>query len=117
MCNSHTERSNNLLLEPHLEKLFLYNLCLATNQRLAIMSRSNTSLCNKCDENQDHTALHMFYQCQSIRPLFMWLLRILYYVCSFKSGSNIRFLYFDTIYDNSHQKTICNIFLYIYIFN
>ena len=108
---------SSIIFKPY-EKEIIYkhlHLCLATNQRLAMMSRSNTSLCNKCDENQDHTALHMFYQCQSIRPLFMWLLRILYNVCNFKSGSNIRFLYFDTIYDNSHQKTICNIFLYIYI--
>ena len=91
------------------------HLCLATNQRLAVMNRSATSLCNKCTCNLDHTPIHMFYQCVNIRPLFQWLLRVLLNICKFKPTSNIRFLYFDTRYDNLYQKNVCNIFLYVYI--
>ena len=79
------------------------------------MHRSETTLCNKCEDNQDHTPLHMFYHCANINPLFQWLLRVLLNVCNFKPTSNIRFIYFDTRYDNFNQKTICNIFLYMYI--
>ena len=91
------------------------HLCLATNLRLARMGRSTTSLCTKCEGEFDQTALHMFYQCENIKPLFLWLLRILSNVCNFKPSSNIKFLYFDTNYSNFYQKSICNIFLYIYI--
>ena len=91
------------------------HLCLATNQRLAIMNRSTTTLCNKCTDNQDHTPLHMFYQCENIKPLFLWLLRVLLNISNFKPTSNIKFIYFDTNYVSLYQKTICNIFLYIYI--
>ena len=91
------------------------HLCLATNKRLAMMGRTNTSLCNKCADNLEETPLHMFYHCQCIRPLFLWLLRILFNICNYKPTSNIRFLYFDVIYESSLQMTICNTFLYIYI--
>ena len=91
------------------------HLCLATNQRLAMVNRSTTSICNKCENNLEHTPLHIFYQCESIKPLFQWLLRVLLNVCNFKPISNIRFLYFDTRYENGYQKTVCNIFLYVYI--
>ena len=91
------------------------HLCLATNQRLARMNRSTTNLCTECEGNFEHTPLHMFYQCENIRPLFLWLLRILLNVCNFKPISNIQFLYFDNKYDSIYQKTVCNIFLYIYI--
>ena len=91
------------------------HFCLATNQRLATISRSATALCNKCSDNQDHTPLHIFYQCANINPLFQWFLRVLFNVCKFKPTSNIRFLYFDSRYDNFSQKSICNIFLSIYI--
>ena len=57
----------------------------------------------------------MFYECVNIRPLFQWLLRVLLNICKFKPTSNIRFLYFDTRYDNLYQKNVCNIFLYVYI--
>ena len=91
------------------------HLCLATNQRLAMMRQSTTSLCNNCSGNFDQTPLHMFYMCENIKPLFLWLLRVLLNICNFKPTSNIRFLYFDIVYANLYQKSICNIFLYIYI--
>ena len=100
------------------EKEIIYkhlHFCLATNQRLATMSRSATSLCNNCTNNSDQTPLHMFYHCESINPLFQWLLRILLNVCNFKPNSNIRFLYFDSSYENPFQRTVCNVFLYVYI--
>ena len=80
-----------------------------------MMGRSSTRSCNKCSDDYDHTPVHMLYQCENIKPLFLWLLRVLLNVCQFKPISNIRFLYFDAIYLNLFQKTICNIFLYVYI--
>ena len=47
------------------------HLCLATNDRLALMGRSESSKCNKCTGDWNHTALHMFYQCEFINPLFL----------------------------------------------
>ena len=80
-----------------------------------MMRQSTTSLCNNCSGNFDQTPLHMFYMCENIKPLFLWLLRVLLNICNFKPTSNIRFLYFDIVYANLYQKSICNIFLYIYI--
>ena len=91
------------------------HLCLATNERLAMIGRSTTSNCTRCTGNMNHTALHMFYQYESIQPLFLWLLRVLLNISNFKPISNIKLLYYDVIYDSLYQKTVCNIFLYIYI--
>ena len=91
------------------------HLCLATNQRLAMMRQPTTALCNNCSGNFEHTPIHIFYQCENINPIFLWMLRVLHNICNFKPKSNIRFLYFDTTYENLFQKHICNIFLYIYI--
>ena len=79
------------------------------------MGRSESSKCNKCTGDWNHTALHMFYQCEFINPLPLWLLRVLLNICNFKPTSNIKFLYFDVAYNGLYQKTLCNIFLYIYV--
>ena len=50
-----------------------------------------------------------------VKPLFLWVIRCLSNVCNFKPSSNIGFLYFDNANNNSFQKNICNIFIYIYI--
>ena len=42
-------------------------------------------------------------------------LRFILNIYNFKPTSHIRFLYFDTTYENCYQKTVCNMFLYIYI--
>ena len=91
------------------------HLCLATNQRLAMLGRSTTGLCTKCPDNADHTPVHMLYQCETIKPLFLWLLRVLLKLCNFRPVSNIKLLYFDAIYENLFQKTVCNAFIYVYI--
>ena len=91
------------------------HLCLATNQRISVIDQGTLSSCTNCMGNNEHTVLHMFYECESVKPLFQWLLRILYNVCNFMPSSNIKFIYFDTRYSNSNQKNICNMFLYIYI--
>ena len=100
------------------EKEIIYkhlHICLATNQRLSIMNLSTARSCTNCSENVDHTALHMFYECENVKPLFQWLLRIFYNICNFRPRSNIKCIYFDTIYTSSNQKNMCNMFLYIYI--
>ena len=91
------------------------HLCLATNQRLAMMDLATSSICTNCSGNWEHTPIHIFYQCENIRPLFLWLLRVLVSICKFRPNSNIRFLFFDNVYENSYQRNICNIFIYIYI--
>ena len=91
------------------------HMCLATNKKLYVMNLVNSSVCNKCISGNEQTALHMFYQCDYVKPLFLWILRCLLYLCNFKPSSNIKFLYFDNIYNNSYQKNVCNIFIYIYI--
>ena len=100
------------------EKEVIYkhlHLCLATNQRLSLLNQNTVSSCANCSGNNEHTALHMFYECENIKPFFNWLLRMLYNICNFRPISNIRFIYFDTKYTNPNQKHICNMFLYMYI--
>ena len=60
------------------------HVCLATNQRLAMMGQPTSGLCNNCSGNFDHTPIHIFYQCENINPLFLWLLRVLHNICNFK---------------------------------
>ena len=91
------------------------HICLATNKRLFAMNLIDSSNCDKCRMNIEETALHMFYQCEYIKPLFLWVLKCLLKLCNFKPSSNIRFLYFDNPYNNLYQKNVCNIFIYIYI--
>ena len=91
------------------------HLCLATNQRLTMINLATSSICTNCSGNWEHTPIHIFYQCENIRPLFLWLLRVLLSTCNFRPNSNIRFLFYDNVYENSYQRNICNIFIYIYI--
>ena len=91
------------------------HVCLATNQRLARMNPSTSGTCTNCSDNMDQTPLHMFYHCVYIKPVFLWLLRVLLKLNSFKPSTNIRFLYLDNVYSNHHQRNICNMFLYVYI--
>ena len=107
----------SLLLNTY-DKEIIYkhlHMCLATNKKLFSMNLISSSVCDKCTSDLEQTPIHMFYQCQYIQELFMWLLRILLYVCSFKPTSNIKCLYFDISYDNSQQKNVCNMFRAVYI--
>ena len=108
---------NSIIFIPY-DKEIVYkhlHVCLATNQRLALMNQIASSNCTRCSENCDQTPLHMFYDCNYVKPLFLWLLRVLLDICNFKPHSNIKFLYFDNFYSNSYKRNICNMFLYIYI--
>ena len=91
------------------------HMCLTTNKRLFNMNLISSSNCNKCRIGIEETALHMLYQCDYAKPLFLWLLKCILNICNFIPSSNIRFLYFDNVYSNLYQKNICNIFIYIYI--
>ena len=90
-------------------------MCLATNKKLFAMNLVNSSFCNKCSTDSEQTPLHMFYQCESVKSFFLWVLRCLFKLCNFKPSSNIKFIYFDTIYSSNYQKNICNVFIYVYI--
>ena len=91
------------------------HMCLTTNQRLFSMNLINSSNCSKCTSNREETPIHMFYQCEYVNPLFLWVLRCLSNLCNFKPTSNIRFLYFDNVYNDARQKNISNIFIYLFV--
>ena len=57
----------------------------------------------------------MYYECDYVKPLFIWILKCLSNVCNFKPSSNIKFIFFDNSYINSYQNIICNLFIYIYV--
>ena len=90
-------------------------MVLATQNRLYSMNLIDSNKCNKCMSNREETPLHLFYECDYVKPLFLWVLRCLSHTCDFKPSSNIRFLYFDNTYRSSAQKNICNTFIYFYI--
>ena len=91
------------------------HVVLATNKKLYSMNLINSSVCDKCTSGREQTPLHMFYQCQTVNEVYMWLLRVLLYICNFKPTSNIRCLYLDNTYSNRQQKNMCNIFITAYI--
>ena len=91
------------------------HVCLATNKRLFSMNLINSSVCDKCTSGREQTPIHMFYQCQNVNEVYMWLLRVLLYICDFKPTSNIKCLYFDNTYSNRQQRNICNMFIVSYI--
>ena len=107
----------NIFIQSH-DKEIIYkhlHMCLTTNQRLFTLNLTNSSKCNKCIENREETSLHLFYQCDYAKPIFLWILRCLFHICNFNPSSNIRFLYFDNEFSNTFQRNICNIFIYIYV--
>ena len=91
------------------------HVCLATNKKLFTMNLINSSKCNNCTVDREQTPLHLFYECENIQILFMWLIKVLFYITNFKPVSNIKFIYYDNKYRNRQQKNICNIFLSAYI--
>ena len=90
-------------------------MCLATKQRLFNINLINSNICDKCTSNSEETQLHLFYECDYVKPFYLWIIRCLTHLCNFKPSSNIRFLFLDNSYNNSYQKNICNAFIYIYI--
>ena len=111
---------NNYLGLPiySLDKEIVYkhlHMCLATNKKLFMMNLTDTSKCNKCTTDRDQTPLHIFYECETVKAMFTWLLRILHYVSNFQPMSNIKLIYFDNKYRNGQQKNMCNLFISAYI--
>ena len=85
------------------------HVCLATNKKLFTMGLINSSKCNNCTVDREQTPIHIFYECESVKLLFMWLIKMLFYITNFKPVSNIRFIYYDNKYRNRQQQNICNI--------
>ena len=79
------------------------------------MNLINSSKCNICLADREQTPLHIFYECENIQVIFMWLIRVLFYITKFKPVSNIKFIYLDNKYENRQQQNICNIFISAYI--
>ena len=90
-------------------------MCLAIRRKLFMMNLIDSTKCDKCIGNKEETQIHMFYECDYIKPLYIWVLRCLVNCCNFKPSSNIRFIFFDTSYNTDHQRIICNTFVYIYV--
>ena len=80
-----------------------------------MLNLATTNTCNMCTDEKVQTALHMLYECTYIAPFYQWFLSILTQICNFNPNCNIRFLYFDSFYQNLYQKRICNLFLALYI--
>ena len=80
------------------------HVCLATNRKLFTMNLINSSKCTNCEADREQTPLHIFYECESIQPLFMWLIRMIFQLTKFKPDSNIKCIYFDNKYRNQEQK-------------
>ena len=59
------------------------HLCLATNQRLFAMNLVSSNQCNRCPSENEQTPVHLFYECQYVNGIFMWLLKVLFYICIF----------------------------------
>ena len=90
-------------------------MCLATNKRLCSMNLIASSLCQNCTSGREQTPIHMFYQCQNVNELFMWLMRVLMYVCDFKLSYNLKCIFFDNSFNDNEQKNVCNLFIAMYI--
>ena len=80
------------------------HICHATNKNLYTMKLINTSNCRKCSADREQTQLHIFYECDYVKDLFMWLLRVLYHVSLFRPTSNIRFIYLDNKFCSIKQR-------------
>ena len=65
------------------------HMCLSTNKRLFMMNLTNSSNCKNCTANREETPLHMLYECNCVKPVFLWVLRCLLSVCNFRPPSNI----------------------------
>ena len=80
-----------------------------------MMNIIGTSKCNKFTSDRDKSPLHMFNECEQVKAIIMWILRVLHYVSNFKPMSNIKLIYFDDKYRNGQQKNMFNFFISAYI--
>ena len=68
------------------------HMCLTTNKKLFSLNLINSSNCNKCRTNSEETSLHMFYQCDYIKPLFLWILRCISNIHYYAISSHLQIL-------------------------
>ena len=52
------------------------HMVLATHTKLFLMDLVEISKCNKCTANREETPLHMMYECDYVRPFFLWFLGV-----------------------------------------
>ena len=109
VCTTYVYSFDKEIIYKHL------HVCLATNKKLFTMNIINSSRCNNCTVDREQTPLHIFYECENIKLLFMWLIKVLFYITNFKPVSNIKFIYYDNKYRNRQQQNICNILISAYI--
>ena len=61
------------------EKFFInIFICLATHNKLFVMNLVNSSVCNKCTTDSEQTPLHMLYQSEYLKPIFIWVFKCLF---------------------------------------
>ena len=86
---------------------------LAHKTRLHMLNLCENNLCNIC--NVQENAIHLFYFCQKIKPVFGWLLEYIKFVCNFKPENNLKFIYFDFKIEQMSCRNTCVMLLYAYL--
>ena len=78
------------------------------------MNLSNTDNFNMFTTNREQTPF-TYFMCDVVKPFFMWLLKVLYYVSNYTPISNIKVIYLENKFSTIEQKKICNLFISVYI--
>ena len=86
---------------------------LAVGKRMYEFGLSTSAVCSLC--GYEESAIHLFYFCEKVKPVFRWILDIIERICLFRPTNGIKFIYFDfKIVDNS-RKNMCILLLYSYL--
>ena len=86
---------------------------LTVKKRLFMLNLSENENCNIC--NVEESAIHLFYFCERIAPVFKAFLTMVKQICNFDPDNNIRFIYFDFKIKDRNRRNMCILLLYSYI--
>ena len=98
------------------QKEFLYKHLhdvLMVKKRLYEFRMSDNNKCGVCENEQ--SALHLFYLCNRIAPVFQWFLGLIDKIVQFKPPNNIKFIYFDFEIKNIQRRNVCILLLCSYL--
>ena len=91
------------------------HVCLATNKKLYKINLVNSDKCNKCTANREQTSIHIFYEFENIKALFMWLIRV-FFMSPILNQYQISSLYTLTINTEIGSRETHVIYLYLHTF-
>ena len=86
---------------------------LTVRKRLFMLNLSENDNCNIC--NVEESAIHLFYFCKRIAPVFKEFLTMVKQICNFVPINNIRFIYFDFKIKETPRRNACVLLLYSYL--